>query len=162
MIDNREDERLAKQRENWHKFAHAKEIVPDSEDLEVAYWESFKSEWPMQQYRNGVHVCDIARAHHRSTDSLRRFFRERYGAKWHLAPKPEPKRKSRYKTNACHKAGSTVRNEQIVSLLCEGWRPSVIARLFDVSPEAIRHRIRTYNLREVAANDTYKPAYAAA
>lgn len=128
------------------------EIIPDSLELEIAYWETFRSEWPMEQYKAGRKLLHIAKEHNRSTESLRRFFDRRYGTGW---------KRSRGVDQRGGARRIVIRNEQIVALLAEGWRTKEIAAVMGVSYDSIRLRISGYKLREVAANDSYKPSYAA-
>lgn len=133
-------------------------IIPDSMELELAYWESFRSEWPMERYRSGEDVGAIARAHGRTTESLTRFFAKRYGKRWRAQKPTQPKLKpERRRYKRFH-----VYDKQIVPLLAEGWSTHQIAKLFGVGASTIQKQVNRNNLREVAANDTYKPAYAVA
>ena len=143
MTDNNEHTKQIKSKA-WKKINQYFTPVPDSMELELAYWESFRSEWPMEQYKAGVPLCDIARNHRRSPESLEMFFNNKYGKDtWRRKRVP-----SLYKI----KRNNTVRDVQIVVLLAEGWRPKEIAKSLNVNVDTVRKRIRTRNLREVAAN----------
>lgn len=131
-----------------------KEIIPDSMELEVAYWESFKSEWPMQQYMAGTKISHIAWAHNRSTESLKSFFDRKYGKGW---AKQGPSKYSR--TTSSH---NPVPINRIAELLTEGRYVRDIARELGLREHIVHYHIKTKNLREVAANAAHKPAYAAA
>ena len=141
MNNNEKQKKLAKEQTTWYKGAKGRGIIPDSLELEIAYWESFRSEWPMEQYRAGAPIGEIARAHGRTSRSLTKFFEQRYGKRWREKPKPEKKSV----TNA-----RVIRNEQIVSLMAEGWRIKEIAHIFGVTYDTVAYRIVKHNLREIA------------